>query len=242
MTLNISVTGTGQPLVLFHGWGFDHRVWDALSAVLSHRFRLYAVDLPGFGRSDRMDWAEFKHELLQVLPDQFALAGWSLGGLYATRLALEASTRVTHVLNIASSPRFVCEDTDDWPGISPTVLDDFFANLMRDPLRVRAEFIALQAPHQAMTDELSSLPSTAGLKDGLEVLAHWDLRADLANLTMPVGYMFGRLDAIVPRRIVPVMQARYPHCDYVLFPRAAHMPFMTHQADFIHQLERFLAL
>ncbi|HGK6671911.1 TPA: alpha/beta fold hydrolase, partial [Legionella pneumophila] len=60
MNLHINIQGKGRPLVFFHGWGFDHRVWLPLARLLSTRYCLYLVDLPGFGQSPVMSWEVFK--------------------------------------------------------------------------------------------------------------------------------------------------------------------------------------
>ncbi len=68
----ITLKGQGYPLVLFHGWGFDHRIWADLAPLLSACYTVYLVDLPGFGQTNFMEWAEFKHVLLMQLPAEFA--------------------------------------------------------------------------------------------------------------------------------------------------------------------------
>lgn len=238
--MHIKISGTGYPLVLFHGWGFDQSIWDALTREIGERFTIYAVDLPGFGRSPLMNWSTFQSGLLKRLPAQFALAGWSLGGMYATRLALEAGTRVSHLVNVASSPRFIKDD--NWPGVEHRVLDSFFTELVHDPVTVRSQFVALQAQHQPPQTDACYLPGIDGLKSGLDVLANWDLREALHNLAMPACFMFGRLDSITPRATLARMKTLYPQFDYVLFHKSAHMPFMTHQQDFICELERFIKM
>jgi len=236
--MKINESGTGYPLVLFHGWGFDQLIWETLTQQIAGRFTVYVVDLPGFGQSPVMTWNRFKTQILKQLPDRFALAGWSLGGLYATRLALESSPRVSHLINIASSPRFI--KTDNWPGVEQRVLDTFFNELQRDPGGVRTRFIELQSQRQAPQTPACFLPSVEGLKAGLDVLANWDLRDKLHQLDIPVCYMFGRFDAITPRTTLTTMKILYPQFDYVLFPKASHMPFMSHQDAFISELERFI--
>ncbi|MGQ3892248.1 alpha/beta fold hydrolase [Legionella sp. CNM-4043-24] len=238
VAMKINITGTGYPLVLFHGWGFDQLIWESLTREIARRYTVVAVDLPGFGQSPVMSWAAFKARILEHLPQQFAIAGWSLGGLYATRLALETSARVTHLINIASSPRFTRDD--NWPGVDQRLLNMVFRELKRDPVSVRAKFIAMQSQHQTPQSNPDYLPSAEGLKAGLDVLAEWDLREALHKLNIPVCYMFGHLDTITPKATMTNMQSRYPHFNYVSFPKAAHMPFMTHQKKFIKELERFI--
>ena len=50
--LHTETSGSGPTIVLWHGWGMNLRVFDALRAALSADFQVIAVDLPGHGRSD----------------------------------------------------------------------------------------------------------------------------------------------------------------------------------------------
>src|SRR3990167_6159175 len=104
-----SSVATKPSLVFLHGWGFDHHIWHPLVDKMSHHDYpgdYYLVDLPGFGQSPMMDWDAFKTALMTQCPGQWILIGWSLGGLLATRLALEIPQRVTRLINVASIPRF----------------------------------------------------------------------------------------------------------------------------------------
>ncbi|STX28926.1 biotin operon repressor and biotin [Legionella beliardensis] len=241
MILKVNQIGKGnRPLVLLHGWGFNQKIWQSLIPLLTNNFTLYLVDLPGFGQSTMMSWSLFKEQLLSKLPEKFAVLGWSLGGLFATKLAIEEHERVSHLLNVTTSPYFV-QDTE-WPGITPQTLEQFFINLSQNPKQTTEEFIALQLQNfsssVANLGEFSS--NLEALTNGLTILASWDLRPCLPGLKSPTCFMFGRLDAIVPRHLLPRMQELYPQFNYILFPKAAHMPFISHQQDFIKEVEKFL--
>lgn len=238
MNLHIQIKGKGLPLVLLHGWGFDHRIWLELAAVASNNYQLYLVDLPGFGLSPLMSWDEFKERLLMQLPQHFAIAGWSMGGLFATRLALEEQQRVSHLVNIASSPRFIKEKA--WPGVDKAIFDNYFHNLAIDPGETISQFVTLQLGKQPKRYQNQHMPKPESLKAGLEILADWDLRTDLVQLQKPACFMFGRLDAITPRVTMAAMQKRYPNFEYVMFSQAAHIPFLSHQDEFLTILEQFL--
>ena len=239
MTINISVYGSGEPVVLFHGWGFDSKIWFPLLPELLEKYQLYLVDLPGFGLTPPMEWEDFKVRALEKLPKKFSLLGWSMGGLYATRLAIEAPQQVTHLVNISSSPRFLREGK--WPGIEERVIKSFYQNLATHPHQTLAAFIQLQLHGQTMhVDAMGQTPSLIGLQSGLELLINWDLRQDLTALTIPVCYMFGRLDAITPRMTMTTMNKIYPQFNYIMFAKAAHVPFLSHPTEFITALEAFL--
>jgi pimeloyl-ACP methyl ester carboxylesterase len=101
--------GAGEPLVLIHGSGMHASTWAPLLAELHDR-RVLAVDLPGFGLSDRYDYAGRslrRHAVAQLrslldaleLP-RAELAGTSLGGMWALCFALEHPERVRSVVSI----------------------------------------------------------------------------------------------------------------------------------------------
>lgn len=89
--------GTGPPLVLIHGIGSSHRVWDPVVAALAERFDVIAMDLPGFGESPPLAVGMEPHPaalaaaVADVLDDLGIaaphVAGNSLGGWIALELA-----------------------------------------------------------------------------------------------------------------------------------------------------------
>lgn len=249
MKIHCTVYGQGRPLVFFHGWGFDQSVWSSLRDVLMVDYRVYLVDLPGFGLSPMMGWSSFKSELLEIVPNPFALAGWSMGGLLATRFASESPEHLTHLINIATSPRFVQEE--QWPGIDKHLFNAFYQNLLCDPIEVLSEFIAIQLNIPRIELRTHPLPnnilkrfershSTEALSGGLNILLNWDMREALSQLTIPVCYLFGRLDKVVPKATYTMMMQQFPAFNYVLFPKAGHVPFLSHQTLFVQELNRFL--
>ena len=240
MNINIYKYGNGVPLVFIHGWGFDSQIWSLLVPRLMINYQLILVDLPGFGHSSMMDWSSFKNALLKQLPEQFILIGWSMGGLYAMRLAIEESNRVDYLINVTSSPRFLFDNL--WPGISPEVFKRFHEKLSHDPNATLNEFLELQGlkVDKKRQHLPYKLPSQIALESGLNVLETWDLRKELKHIAKPTCFMFGRLDPIVPVKTMNVMQSAYPHFKYVLFNKAAHMPFLSHLDLFIEEVRELI--
>jgi pimeloyl-ACP methyl ester carboxylesterase len=90
------VTGEGLPVVLVHGYGEDHSLWDNLSLSLSTHFKVICVDLPGFGSSPRLDGQFSLDQVAESLRDhlindlqlsQCVVLGHSLGGYVSLALA-----------------------------------------------------------------------------------------------------------------------------------------------------------
>jgi pimeloyl-ACP methyl ester carboxylesterase len=90
------VGGHGTPLLLIHGLGSRSEDWAiAMPMFARSGFRVYAIDLLGCGRTDHPDieysvqqQADMVHQFLNVMHIQRAdVAGWSLGGWIALKLA-----------------------------------------------------------------------------------------------------------------------------------------------------------
>ena len=50
--INYTVSGFGRPLIFLHGWGCDLHTFDNLSVLLNEDYKVYQIDLPGFGESE----------------------------------------------------------------------------------------------------------------------------------------------------------------------------------------------
>jgi len=81
------ILGQGQPVMMVHGFGEDHRVWDFQAAELEKRFMLILPDLPGSGTSElnadvsMENLAEALHAILQEENlDSVVMLGHSMGG------------------------------------------------------------------------------------------------------------------------------------------------------------------
>ena len=110
VALNYRVVGQGEPLVCIHGVGSYLEAWDGVAERLADRFRILTFDLRGHGCSSkvrgRYEIDDFVGDVL-ALADHvgfgtFNLAGFSLGGLIAQRLALTHQDRLRRLVLLAT--------------------------------------------------------------------------------------------------------------------------------------------
>ncbi|EPQ0971014.1 pimeloyl-ACP methyl ester esterase BioH [Citrobacter farmeri] len=234
-------------LVLLHGWGLNAEVWHCINEELSSHFTLHLVDLPGFGRSQgfgAMTLGEMAERVLAQAPEKAIWLGWSLGGLVASQVALAHPERVLALVTVASSPCFSARD--GWPGIKPDVLAGFQQQLSEDFQRTVERFLALQTmgtetarqDARALKKTVLALPmpSVEVLNGGLEILKTVDLREPLTALTVPFLRLYGYLDGLVPRKVVPLLDALWPESESLIFAKAAHAPFISHPDAFCQAL------
>ena len=76
------------------------------------------------------------------------------------------------------------------------------------------------------------MPSVEVLNGGLEILKTADLRQPLTTLDVPFLRLYGRLDGLVPRKIIPVLDALWPKSTSIVVDKAAHAPFISHPQAF----------
>ncbi|PKE29799.1 pimeloyl-[acyl-carrier protein] methyl ester esterase [Rahnella sp. AA] len=238
-------------LVLLHGWGLNAEVWRYTAERLAPQFCLHLVDLPGYGRSEgfgAMTLEEMADAVLAVMPEKASLVGWSLGGLVATQIALSAPERVEKLITVASSPCFCAHE--NWPGIRPDVLQGFQHQLSEDFQRTVERFLALQTlgSDSARQDArlLKSIvlnlpmPPVDVLNGGLEILRRVDLRQPMTKLAVPLLRIYGALDGLVPRKMVPLLDGLLPASRSEIIVKSAHAPFISHPDDFCELVEQFL--
>lgn len=98
--------GSGEPALLIHGWGATLKFWRGMLAPLSAHYRCVAIDLPGFGESDKPDvpytiewFAGFVGKLLDALGWQKAVfCGHSMGGMISSLFASQHPERVERLV------------------------------------------------------------------------------------------------------------------------------------------------
>ncbi|WP_017788653.1 pimeloyl-ACP methyl ester esterase BioH [Aeromonas dhakensis] len=253
MSVSVERFGQGPDLVLLHGWGMNGAVWHGIVSALAARYRVHLVDLPGFGNSPLAGEAEYSlpwlaEQVAAILPEQCHLLGWSLGGLVASQLALNHPERLHSLITVASSPCFMARD--QWPGIAPKVLTGFNQMLAGDFKQTIERFLAIQAMgSEHARDDIRQLrhwlaerpaPQLAALEAGLGLLADVDLRDELVQLNLPWLRVYGRLDSLVPKASIPLLDERYPASRSVVLEKASHAPFISHPQQFIEIIEHFV--
>jgi len=258
-TLQITSLGQGIPLVLIHGWGLNSGVWQPLAKRLADSFKVITVDLPGYGLNientiDDYSLGNISDKIIEAVNEPAVYLGWSLGGLVATDIAKRYQNKALALITVASSPCFVeqkpTKEQPTWFGIKPPLLNAFHHQLAKDTKKTIDGFLKIQAmgsPHiRQNLKEIKTLifqydmPNRQTLDDSLALLENVDLRSTLPLLVLPFLRLYGRLDSLIPKNVVPSVDQLAPSSESYIFPQASHAPFISHADDFFEVLQTWL--
>ncbi len=260
--LHVETFGSGAPLLLIHGWGMHGGMWGGVVERLAQDHRVHVVDLPGHGKSWKLERdmhsSPTTHQspidqIVAALSDQFSepisVCGWSLGGQIALHWAQLEPHKIRQMVLVSSTPCFMQQE--DWPcAMAAETLAGFAAALIENHAQTLRRFLALQVrgsdhERELLTSLRAALlsrgePNLAALQTGLEILRDCDLRTALPDITQPTLVIAGARDTLTPLAAAEYMAKTMPDARLTTILGAAHAPFLSHPEIFVEQLKNFL--
>ena len=256
--------GSGQPVVLIHGYPGDGTSWEKQTAVLLEAGkRVITYDRRGFGKSDKPTsghdydtYAADLSALVSALDLQDAvLVGFSMGtGEVVSYISRYGSHRVAKAVFIGALQPFLLKTEDNPSGaMSQDDVDAFLDAIKAD----RYAFFTGFLENFYRTDEnLGTRISEEALRNSWQLatnispyasvwsVATWytDWRAEIDKIDVPTLIMHGTGDVNVPIDISSrVLAKMLPSATYVEIEDAPHGMLWTHGEEINKALLDFLA-
>jgi non-heme chloroperoxidase len=255
--------GTGQPVVLIHGYPLDGSSWEKqTAALLGAGHRVITYDRRGFGRSSKpttgYDYDTFAADLATVLDTldlrDAVLVGFSMGtGEVGRYLGTRGSERVAKAVFLGSLEPYLLQTEDNPEGLPQSVFDPLLEAVKADRYAFFTQFFA----GFFNTEELLGNRLSQEALDANQQLAYnaspyasvwaqptWltDFRADIERIDVPALIVHGTADNILPvdatgRRFAQAL----PSATYVEIEGAPHGMLWTHAEEVNEILLDFLA-
>ena len=239
------VGGKGKPLVLVHGLGGKAQDWAPMIPSLMRRgYRVYALDLLGFGKSDRPD-VDYSITLQTQILRQFFnsqritqadLGGWSMGGWVALEFTL-AHPELVRRLFVYDSAGIYFTRAFDPALFHPATVEqaqEFLGWLTPQASRIPRFFmrdmIREMRPEAWVVDRaMKSMATGADLLDG-----------KLQGIQEPVLIAWGQRDILIPLACGAEMHREMPQSLFEVFDGCGHLAPVECVNRILPQTIRFL--
>jgi non-heme chloroperoxidase len=253
--------GTGNPVVLIHGFPLSGRAWERQErALIAAGHRVISYDRRGFGKSSQpstgYEYDTFAADLDKLVTAldlrDFDMAGHSMGGGEIARyLGRYGSARVRRAVIVSGIPPYLLK-TDETPnGVPQEIFDQIEAALTADRAAYFTEWnknffnldqtLGTRISPEAVQDswQIAVGASPAGTIACVQTW-HTDFRADLAKIDIPVLVLHGSEDRVLP---IEACGARTHELikgsEYVVIEGAPHGLCWTHADQVSAELVRF---
>src|SRR6266852_4036746 len=211
--------GSGQPVVLIHGYPLSGVSWEKqVPVLLDAGYRVITYDRRGFGKSSQPTvgynydtFAEDLHKLVtQLKLRDFTLAGFSMGGGEVARyFGKYGSKGVSKAVIISGVPPFLLNTPDNPEGVDGSVFEGIQKAIVADRYAFFTEFFKnfyntdLLLGKRVSEEVVQASWNLAAGSSATATLAcvptwHEDFRQDLKRIDVPTLVMHGDGDRILP--------------------------------------------
>lgn len=255
--------GSGQSVVLIHGYPLDGASWEKqATALLEAGYRVITYDRRGFGKSSKTtegyDYDTFAADLNTLLTNldlnDAVLVGFSMGtGEIARYLSTYGSARISRAAFLASLEPFLLKTDDNPDGVPQEVFDGLTEAVTADRYAFYTEFFKnfyntdtfLGTPRlsQEFVTHSWNTAVSSGATASVAAQPTWltDFRADIPKIDVPALILHGTADNIVPIDSSGRLFAKaLPDAEYLEIEGAPHGLLWTHAAEVNEALLRFL--
>jgi non-heme chloroperoxidase len=255
--------GSGQPVVLIHGYPLSSASWEKqVPVLLDAGYRVIAYDRRGFGKSSQpttgYNYDTFAEDLHKVVTHlklrDFALVGFSMGGGEVARyIGRYGSKDVSKAVIIGGIPPFLLKTDDNAEGVDASVFEGIQKAVAADRYAFFTEFFKnfyntdVHLGKRVSEQVVQASWNVAAIASATASLAcvptwHEDFRKDVAKIDVPTLVIHGDSDRIVPitaagHRTAKLVQG----AELVVIKDGPHNVAWTHADEVNGELVKFLA-
>ena len=249
------------PIIMLHGWASYRGVWQQTIAALEGKYYCVAVDLLGFGASDKSDGSDYslsaQAQRILMLADQlgfktFSLLGHSMGGQIAMYIAaVLAPRRVEKLVSVGSVVTGKLSDAVEKTSVP------FFRNARKMPwLYGMANSLIKYRPlaksvFKSWFFKMDSIPFDAWEADRLaafnpacavssdetgKAIHALDLTQHLRKIQAETLLIYGKQDGVVPDDQALLAQTLIPNNNLALIEKCGHFPMYERKSQYLKAL------
>ena len=265
-TIRYAKAGEGDPVLLIHGGTLGWGWWHPNIAELAKHFTVYAIDLPGGGRSSHVDFrhVDFERDFVDTTEEfisqlnirPVSLIGASVGGWVATKIALRKKIPIKKLVLVdflgLTGYRRMRELVLGIHPIAQLFVRTIFRpsrdnpqmeSMLRDVFvnkahALKAEFVDYFYDTMARSHNLLFISKTSSVEGRKALLLQRD---DLQSITQPTLIMWGEQDSLMPLAKYAPFFSHFPRAQVLIVKDAGHIPSIEKSEEFNEAIIRFLS-
>lgn len=242
--------GTGEPVLLAHAIGCDHRMWDDLAPGLARDFRVIRFDARGHGRSPvppRPYTLDGMADDALALLDRLGIAkahwiGLSMGAMIGMAFALGHGDRLGRLVLANTTSSYGPEGPAMWRTRAKAVEDGGLEAIEKMVMAryFSDDFRAASAKEVAAFSRRFLQTPREGYLGCCDAIAELDFTGDLSRIHHRTLVIAGALDAGTPPAMAEIIADRIPGAQLAIIPGAAHLSAVEKPQDFAALVLAFL--
>ncbi len=250
LNINYYDSLNNKDIILFlHGWGSNYKIFEFLFPYLEDKYRVIALDLPGFGESSEPkisfsseDYCKFCINFLDSILDDknsnIILVGHSNGGRIALKLNLYDNLNYNIIKNILI----------DSAGIrSKLSLKSKFKIYLYKFLKKIYNINLIKKLYPNLESELKNKFGSSDynnaspiMKDTLVKLVNEDLSNEINNIKIPTLLVWGDKDTATPIEHAKIMNEKISNSGLVIYEGSSHFSFIENKNKTVLIFKSFL--
>lgn len=248
LSINYEQKGSGDLIVLLHGWGSNIKLFANLIDLLSKKYTVVAMDMPGFGESDepKTPWCvdDYVQFVIDFLADydtkEVMLLGHSFGGRVIIKMHARESLpfKVTKVILVDSAgimpPK---SNKKSWRTRYYKMGKAFLSTKLMQKLRPNA--LENFRKKMGSADYAAASPM---MRQVMVKVVNEDLEPYLPNIKCPALLIWGVNDTATPLSDGEKMEKLIPDAGLVKLENAGHYSFLEQQFTFNRVMSSFMKI
>jgi pimeloyl-ACP methyl ester carboxylesterase len=246
-------SGSGSHMVLVHGIGASGFVFRNIFSELCLSYKVTAIDLPGFGMSDKdtelmydLDAQTMRlHKILKNLKIEKAfLIGSSMGGSICLNLALNFPQNYSKVVAIAPATDRGLVSLLGKFAVPTLPLIGFALNFssmkfMLSRISSKKELITDDVVHEYLKPFQNRMKAIATFKMAIKTIDDSRIPQLYKDINSQVLILWGKGDFIVPEKYMHDLESVIPGSRLQIHPTAGHHPFEDEPDWVITKIKEF---
>ncbi|HIT70881.1 MAG TPA: alpha/beta hydrolase [Candidatus Scatovivens faecipullorum] len=242
--INYEVLGKGNPVILLHGWLATLETMRPVANNLSQNFKVYLVDVVGFGKSDLPehplktdDFGDFLKKFVDELKiENPILIGHSNGGRIIINAVGRGLVKAKKVILIDSAGIKPKRSLGYYIKIAFYKTGKFILNLLPNTKRIKA----FKEKLRSNVGSSDYKASANVLKETMKLIVNEDLSYLLPKISVPTLIFWGSLDTATPISDAKKMEKLIPDSGLIEYAGSSHFSYLENLNNFNTVVNEFL--